>query len=178
MASLCICAPLQCSISSCLQAGNKSTLEDQAREAEAKRNSSEFVQASMHAAASNHGLRADVNCSLQEFKEDLGVSGERQSKEDKQDVESRESDAIGIRRWGNLRSTAGPTLAAVPLARMPFQARALVASAGLQALVVAVLTSLDSTLNTVCFTQGKGRAEGCTGGSRTGQHLNNSHPSD
>ena len=54
----------------------------------------------MHAAASLHGLCADDNSSLQEFKEDLGVTGERQSEEDKQDVDSRESDAIGIRRWG------------------------------------------------------------------------------
>ena len=81
-----------------MQAGNKSTLEDQAREAEAKRNSSEFVQVRMHAAASLHRHRTDVNCPMQEFKEDLGVTGERQSNEDKQDVESRESDAIGIRR--------------------------------------------------------------------------------
>ena len=45
-----------------------------------------------------YGLHTDDACSPQEFKEDLGVTGERQSKEDKQDVESRESDAIGIRR--------------------------------------------------------------------------------
>lgn len=74
-------------------------------EAEANKNASNFVKVSpirYVIVAPTARPNVTQNCStLKEFKEDLGVTGDKKTDADKKDIQQREDDKIGLKRDEN-----------------------------------------------------------------------------